>query len=247
MEPQRTISISQVQAYLACPLKYRFQYIEKIPRAFRPAALAFGSSVHSAVEWFHRERMNGRTPELWEVLELFEADWRAQAKEPLVFGERESSDGLIQKGREMLRLYATEAVSGPLPVAVEDPFEVPLRDPESGQELDVTLRGIVDLIEEEARWWISRRPAGCSKAAVWSGTCSSRPMRWCSSSSTARSHPSGSMCCSRHQSRGSSGSMPRAPSPNSPGRRSSSAKSRRRFRRSTSSPIRRGAVATVNI
>ncbi len=59
MEPPRTISVSQVNASLACPLKYRFQYVDKIPRPWRVAAMAFGSSVHAAVEWFHRERLAG--------------------------------------------------------------------------------------------------------------------------------------------------------------------------------------------
>jgi hypothetical protein len=59
MEPPRVLSVSQVNAYLACPLKYRFQYVDKIPRPWRVAAMAFGSSVHAAVEWFHRERLAG--------------------------------------------------------------------------------------------------------------------------------------------------------------------------------------------
>ena len=63
MEPLRVLSVSQVNAYLGCPLKYRFQYVEKIPRPWRPAAMAFGTSVHAAVEWFHNERLADRTPD----------------------------------------------------------------------------------------------------------------------------------------------------------------------------------------
>src|SRR5207247_7844690 len=92
MEPQRTLSVSQVNAYLACPLKYRFQYVDKIPRPWRVAAMAFGSSVHAAVEWFQKERLADRRPELAEILKVFEADWYAQNVEPLVFSERESND-----------------------------------------------------------------------------------------------------------------------------------------------------------
>jgi putative RecB family exonuclease len=148
-QPSRTISISQVQAYLACPLKYRFQYVEKLPRPFHPAALAFGSSVHAALEWFHRERMEHRTPDLAAVLQLFDEDWQAQSREALVFADRESPASLVQKGRDMLRLYISEAAGAAMPVAVEDPFEVSLKDPETGEPFEVTLRGIVDLIEED--------------------------------------------------------------------------------------------------
>src|SRR5262245_56802780 len=147
MDQPRTISVSQVNAYLACPLKYRFQYVDKIPRPWRVAAIAFGSSVHAAVEWFHRERLAGRGPELTEVLKVFDADWYAQNVEPLVFSERESREGLAEKGRAMLQLYV-ESANGVKPLAVEQPFELDLADPETGEVLEVRLRGVIDLIEE---------------------------------------------------------------------------------------------------
>jgi putative RecB family exonuclease len=147
MEPPRTISVSQVNAYLGCPLKYSFQYVDKIPRPWRVAAMAFGSSVHAAVEWFHRERLAGRIPGLTEVLKVFDADWYAQNVEPLVFSERESKDSLAEKGRAMLQLYV-ESTNGVKPVAVEQFFEIDLADPETGEVLDVRLRGVIDLVEE---------------------------------------------------------------------------------------------------
>jgi putative RecB family exonuclease len=147
MEPQRVLSVSQVNAYLGCPLKYRFQYVDKIPRPWRVAAMAFGSSVHAAVEWFHKERLAARTPNLTEVLKVFDADWYAQNVEPLVFSERESKDALAEKGRAMLQLYV-ESANGVKPVAVEQPFELDLADPETGEVLEVRLRGIIDLVEE---------------------------------------------------------------------------------------------------
>src|SRR4029077_6775502 len=98
MEQPRVISVSQVNAYLACPLKYRFQYVDQILKPWRVAAMAFGSSIHAAVEWFHRERFAGKSPHLTQVLQVFDADWYAQNLEPLVFSERESKDGLAEKG-----------------------------------------------------------------------------------------------------------------------------------------------------
>jgi len=148
MELPRTISVSQVNAYLGCPLKYRFQYVDKLPRPWRVAAMAFGTSVHAAVEWFHKERLAGRSPELPDVLKLFDADWYAQNVAPLVFSERESREGLAEKGRQMLQIYV-ESVNGTLPSAVEQPFEIDLVDPETGELCDVRLRGIIDLIEAD--------------------------------------------------------------------------------------------------
>lgn len=147
MEQRRVLSISQVNAYLGCPLKYRFQYVDQIPRPWRVAAIAFGTSVHAAVEWFHKERMSGGSPELAKVLEVFDADWYAQNTEPLVFSERESKDSLAEKGRAMIQLYV-ESTNGTKAVAVEQPWELELADPETGELLDVRLRGIIDLVEE---------------------------------------------------------------------------------------------------
>ena len=147
MEQRRVLSISQVNAYLGCPLKYRFQYVDQIPRPWRVAAMAFGTSVHAAVEWFHKERMSGGSPELPEVLKVFDADWYAQNTEPLVFSERESKDSLAEKGRAMIQLYV-ESTNGTKAVAVEQAWELDLADPETGELLDVRLRGIIDLVEE---------------------------------------------------------------------------------------------------
>lgn len=147
MEPPRVLSVSQVNCYLGCPLKYRFQYVDKIPRPWRVAAMAFGTSVHAAVEWFHKGRLEGRTPAIEAVLNVFDADWYAQNTEPLVCPEKESQDSLLQKGRAMLQLYV-ESCNGTLPVAVEHFFELDLSDPETGEDLEVRLRGVIDLVEE---------------------------------------------------------------------------------------------------
>jgi putative RecB family exonuclease len=144
----RSYSVSQIQAYLACPLKYRFQYLDKLPKAFRPAALSFGSSIHAAVEHFHRERMVGRTPEAAEILRIFDADWFAQNTEALLFPPGETKESLAERGKAMLSVYLREAGTSKA-VAVEEPFQLDLADPETGEVLDVPLRGIVDLVEED--------------------------------------------------------------------------------------------------
>ena len=147
MAVDRLYSVSQIQAYLGCPLKYRFQYVDQIPRPWRPAALVFGSSVHAAVEWFHKERLAGAKPSAEDVLKIFDADWFAQTLEPVVFQGSETKEDLQAKGQAMLRLYVEEEHSAE-PVAVEEGFELDLADPESGELLSVRLRGIMDLIEQ---------------------------------------------------------------------------------------------------
>jgi len=145
MEP---LSVSQVQAYLACPLKYRFQYVDKLEKPWRAAALAFGTSIHAGVEYFQRERVAGRTPDPASVFSMFEADWYAANLDPLVFSGSDSQESLAEKGRELLALYV-EQTNGKLPAAIEQPFEIDLVDPETGEDLDVRFRGYVDLVEAD--------------------------------------------------------------------------------------------------
>ena len=142
-----TLSVSQISAYLGCPLKYRFQYVDKLPRPWRAAAMAFGTSVHAAIEWFHRERMDGRTPSVEKALEVFEADWFAQNVEPLVFSEWEDAETLRDKGVALLTKYLVVMAESKAK-AVESPFELDLFDPETGEDLDVHFRGYIDLVEE---------------------------------------------------------------------------------------------------
>jgi putative RecB family exonuclease len=147
MEAARHFSVSQIQTYLGCPLQYRFRYIDQLPRPWRPAALAFGTSVHAAIEWWQKERLAGRDPRVDEALEQFDADWYAQTIEPLVFSERESKDSLLEQGRALVRLYL-ERSNTVRPVAVEERFELDLADPETGELLEVRLRGYIDCVEE---------------------------------------------------------------------------------------------------
>lgn len=142
-----SLSISRVNTYLGCPLQYRFRYVDLLPRPWRPAAMAFGTSVHAAIEWFHRERTEGRSASVEKALEVFEADWFAQNMEPLVFPEKEDADSLREKGVVLLTKYLV-VMEGSRPKAIEEKFEIALIDPETGEDLDLTLRGIIDLVEE---------------------------------------------------------------------------------------------------
>ncbi|MFH1679703.1 MAG: PD-(D/E)XK nuclease family protein [Candidatus Eisenbacteria bacterium] len=142
------ISVSQVQTFLLCPLKYRFRYVDQIPLPFRKAPLAFGTSLHAAIAWFHKNRMEGVTPDASEVVAIFDADWQAQNLVPLVFAGGDSQESLDEKGRELLALYVQGTSGADSPRAVEESFLVDLADPETGEDLSVRLQGIVDLVED---------------------------------------------------------------------------------------------------
>ncbi len=141
------ISVSQINLYLLCPLKYRFSYIDQLPKAFKSAELAFGSAIHSSIEWWHKQRQAGNT-KLWtDISGIFEADLNAQSVDHIRSKNGDDLNAMLEKGKEMLAVYVKE-YPGATPVAAEQGFRVPLIDLETGEKLDLPLDGYFDLVEE---------------------------------------------------------------------------------------------------
>jgi CRISPR/Cas system-associated exonuclease Cas4 (RecB family) len=122
--------------------------VDKLEKPWRAAALAFGTSVHAAVEYFQKELLAGRGPLPDAVLAQFDADWYAQNVEPLVFSDKDTQESLREKGHELLMLYIQQA-NGSAPAAIEEGFELDLVDPETGEDLELRLRGYIDLVETD--------------------------------------------------------------------------------------------------
>ncbi len=80
MRPPESLSASAISLYLTCSLKYRFQYVDKLPRLTVSENQAFGVAMHAALNWLHKARKRGHNPPLAEVLQVFEADWYAQTQ-----------------------------------------------------------------------------------------------------------------------------------------------------------------------
>jgi len=146
--PRDHLSVSQINLYLLCPQKYAFSYVEKLERPFKPIGWAFGSAMHSAIEWLNRERKAGRTPEALELWRIFLADWDAQKVETLLLKGVDDEAVLFRQGKELLGLYYAEAANRPPPQSVELPFKVNLVDHETGETLDLPLEGAIDLVEK---------------------------------------------------------------------------------------------------
>ncbi len=141
------LSASQINLYLLCGLKYRFQYVDKLPKPFKPSGLAFGSVIHSTVDWFHKQRIQKHQISLDDICRILEADWYCQCcEEEIKFKDGEDKSKLIVMAREMLSLYYHSPLNGL--VQAEFPFRIPLVNPHTGENLDVPLEGFIDLIEE---------------------------------------------------------------------------------------------------
>jgi DNA helicase-2/ATP-dependent DNA helicase PcrA len=89
------LSASDIQTYRACPLRYKFARVLRIPSE-QTVHQRFGIVVHQVLERFHSE--DGQT--LAQMLELLETVWRRSA-----LRESPSELELLEKAREALTRY----------------------------------------------------------------------------------------------------------------------------------------------
>ena len=150
MRQQPHVSFTQLDQYLRCPLKYRFMYVDRLQPDFVPAALAFGSGIHGAAAFLLRGAQKGAQPSLEEVQGYFESYWNLETQHsPVRFGEKDTKETLLDLARRMLEVFHKNQVPGVEVVGVEQPFDVPLIDQETGEVLDRSLVGTLDLLERD--------------------------------------------------------------------------------------------------
>ena len=142
------LSSSQINLYLQCGLKYKYQYIDLIPKSFTPSALAFGSAFHSTLDWFHKRLIQGKSTALENLYQIFDVDWYTMRIDTNIkYKVIETEEQLLSMGRDLLAKYFElkhKSLRG-----CEIPFTVPLYAPDNGHELGITLEGYFDLIEDD--------------------------------------------------------------------------------------------------
>src|SRR3989344_4824581 len=97
----KNISYSQLQTYEVCPLKYKYQYVLKIPSS--PAAAAsFGSTVHNALHKFYKGFAQDPTWGLDQLLNMLETSWI-----PIGFSSAGHAKKMKEEAKQMLKNYYT--------------------------------------------------------------------------------------------------------------------------------------------
>ena len=131
-------------------LKYKFMYVDRLEPEFVPAALAFGSGIHGAAAFLLRGRSDGTAPSLADVQAFFEGYWQLETgTRPIRFGEKDTKESLLDLAGRMLEVLHRNQEPGIEIVGVEQPFDVPLIDLDTGEVLDRALVGTLDLIERD--------------------------------------------------------------------------------------------------
>ncbi len=114
-----SLSASDLDLYLTCPLKYKFRRVFGIPQ--EPTInQRFGILIHNVLERFHKEGEDQGSEEgLRRLIGLFEAGWRRTG-----FGSSDDELQFRDRAREAMRLYwERERESEGEPVWLERKFD----------------------------------------------------------------------------------------------------------------------------
>jgi DNA helicase-2/ATP-dependent DNA helicase PcrA len=115
-----SLSASDLDLYLTCPLKYKFARVFGIPQ--EPTInQRFGILIHNVLERFHKDGEEGGEGDgLSRLMNLFEAGWRRSG-----FGSSDDELQFRDRAREAMRLYwERESDSEGKPVWLERKFDI---------------------------------------------------------------------------------------------------------------------------
>ena len=104
------ISYSQIFTYLACSLKYKFQYVEQRPHERVGIALPLGSAIHSAIERYYMSlKENGVPDALWQIQDLLIDSLTADLEQrdmPIIY-KKQTPDrqSVIDMGKGLLKAF----------------------------------------------------------------------------------------------------------------------------------------------
>jgi DNA helicase-2/ATP-dependent DNA helicase PcrA len=111
------LSFSRLETYAECPLRFKFAYRLRVP-SIPHHSQSYGKSIHDAIEFLLRARMNGVDPSRAEVHAAFRQAWRSEGYLSREHEERRFEAGL----RTLERFAAEEAQSRVRPAQVEKEF-----------------------------------------------------------------------------------------------------------------------------
>jgi hypothetical protein len=140
------VSPSRLNCWLACPLKFKFQYLDGLRSPTTPAFF-LGKVVHAGLEAYYRHRHLGVTLDADDVSHRILEMWGSVIdEEGMTFDSSDDETALQKRAVGLVRAYLNHVPNDENPLAVEVAVEAPLVDPTTGENLGLPLVGIIDLI-----------------------------------------------------------------------------------------------------
>ena len=112
------LSFGQVDAYLSCPLRYKYAHVLRIPTPPHHA-LIYGSAMHKVVQVFHHRHARGHVMSEAELDEVLDSAWSNEG-----FVSREHEEARLAAARAALRRFREEQLrpDAVIPTYVEREF-----------------------------------------------------------------------------------------------------------------------------
>ncbi|HEA46959.1 MAG TPA: PD-(D/E)XK nuclease family protein [bacterium] len=124
------LSYSKISTYSQCPLKYKYQYIEKRPTKPSPY-LDFGSTIHNTLRDYH-SNFDPKKASLEDLMVVYQRNWISTA-----YKDKEEEERFREQGRRILEAYYEKAKADPNQVLyLEEFFKVKIGDYELVGKID---------------------------------------------------------------------------------------------------------------
>lgn len=131
-------SYSQLETYETCPLKYKFQYILKIPTAPGSAA-SFGSTIHNVLQQFYKGYIADKSYGISHLHNLVETLW-----DPAGYSSQIQAKQYKQEAKDMLEQYfKTFHTTSVEIVGLEQFFKIKVDE-------EVYLTGKIDRVDQKS-------------------------------------------------------------------------------------------------
>jgi RecB family exonuclease len=138
------LSYSALDTYQNCPLKYKFQEIDKIKTPKSKEAV-FGSTIHSTMKFIHTPGII--SPTLDQAMEHFQNSWN-----PTVFENEDEERSAFSQGIKIIQSYYQKNNPANFNIIdLESRFQIEIGDPNSLQDASAEthiISGIIDRIDK---------------------------------------------------------------------------------------------------
>jgi DNA helicase-2/ATP-dependent DNA helicase PcrA len=132
-----SFSYSQIEAYESCPLKYKYQYVLKIPTLPSGVAASFGSTLHKALQRFYKDFKDNTLVDLDKLLSYMRESWIPLGYTSKNYEEKMKSEG-IKSLTDFYNNFHNESIDV---VDLEKFFKIKISD-------DIMISGVIDRVDK---------------------------------------------------------------------------------------------------
>lgn len=120
------LSYSQINSYMQCGLKYRFNYFDSLEPEFTPSALHFGRAIHSGIQAFLQSSLEADPLRADQLVDIYHEEWRGLDGPPVRYSKRESEESLFNTARQIFTVFTEQHDQTIEVIAVEELFTLDL-------------------------------------------------------------------------------------------------------------------------